>query len=334
MAALTLVCLAGAGQPAGAGEADPAPSGGGVGIRLLDAPVSRRDDPRASRYIVDHLSPGTVIQRRVLVANASENPYLVELYPAAAMVERGRFVFGADRLANDLSSWMSVEPAALDLAPGEEMPAVVTVNVPRTASAGERYAVVWASVASEPERPGYVRQVQRIGVRVYLEVGMGGESPSTFGFGPLRADRDVHGFPMVSVKVVNTGGRALDLSGTAELTDGPAGTRAGPFKVPNGTTLGPGQSSTVTVRFPRELPDGPWTIAVHLESGTVKNSMTARITFAGSTGEPVDGPAIPWLAIVGTALGIALLMVSGLVRRGRRSYSHVPDEARTPPMSA
>jgi hypothetical protein len=301
---------------------------------LLDAPVNRRDDPRAARYIVDHLAPGTVIQRRVLVANASETPYLVELYPAAAMVEQGRFVFGAGRLANDLASWISVEPAALDMAPGAEVPALVTINVPRTAAAGERYAVVWASVASEPERPGYVRQVRRIGVRVYLDVGMGGEPPSMFGFGQLTASRDVYGSPVVEVKVVNTGGRALDLSGTAELTDGPAGSRAGPFKVPNGTTLGPGQFGTVTMWLPRELPDGPWTIAVHLESGTVRNSMTARINFVGSTGEPVDGPAIPWLAIFGTALGIALLMGAGLVRRARRTRGRVPDEARTPPMSA
>src|SRR5688572_30162225 len=38
---------------------------GSIGIRLVDAPVTARDDPRAQIYIVDHLAPGTVITRRI-----------------------------------------------------------------------------------------------------------------------------------------------------------------------------------------------------------------------------------------------------------------------------
>ena len=34
---------------------------GGIGLRLLDAPVSAGDDPRARNYIVDPLAPGTEI---------------------------------------------------------------------------------------------------------------------------------------------------------------------------------------------------------------------------------------------------------------------------------
>ena len=36
---------------------------GSIGLRLVDAPVSAGNDPRAKLYIVDHLAPGTVIQR-------------------------------------------------------------------------------------------------------------------------------------------------------------------------------------------------------------------------------------------------------------------------------
>jgi hypothetical protein len=34
---------------------------GSVGLRLLEAPTSRRDDPRARVYVVDHLHPGESI---------------------------------------------------------------------------------------------------------------------------------------------------------------------------------------------------------------------------------------------------------------------------------
>ncbi|MDP1793557.1 MAG: hypothetical protein Q8K63_05395 [Acidimicrobiales bacterium] len=44
-------------------------SGGSISIRLLDAPTNRADDPRAKTYIVDHVSPGTTISRRVEIGN-------------------------------------------------------------------------------------------------------------------------------------------------------------------------------------------------------------------------------------------------------------------------
>ena len=40
----------------------------------------------------------------------------------------------------------------------------------------------------------------------------------------------------------NTGGRAVDLYGTARLTGGPGGTSAGPFPIHQVITVAPGQS--------------------------------------------------------------------------------------------
>jgi hypothetical protein len=331
VAALALACLAVAGLPGGTGEAEP--DAGSVGIQLLEAPQSRRDDPRASRYIVDHLPPGTVIHRKILVANKSGDLRHVELYPAAATIEHGRFVFGAERATNELTSWISVEPAVLDLRPGEQGRAEVTISVPPLASEGERYAVVWAATASDPaaapEPPSNVRQVHRVGIRVYLDVGAGGELPSAFSLGRLTATRDGHGRPAITVDVVNTGARAVDLSGTVTLSDGPAGTRAGPFDVPSGTTLAPQQSGRITVRLPAELPDGPWTAAVHLESGTVSNSATTRVSFSGEVPEaasPLVGLELP---VFGAVLGLALLTVAVLVLRARRASRRVYRAVRT-----
>ena len=42
-----------------------------VGIRIIDVPTGRSEDPRARQYIVDHLAPGTTITRRVEVTNGT-----------------------------------------------------------------------------------------------------------------------------------------------------------------------------------------------------------------------------------------------------------------------
>ena len=63
-----------------------------MGIRLLDAPTDRADDPRAKLYIVDHVPPGTTIQRRIQVDNATDEDQLIKLYPGAARLEEGKFI--------------------------------------------------------------------------------------------------------------------------------------------------------------------------------------------------------------------------------------------------
>ena len=48
------------------------------------------------------------------------------------------------------------------------------IDVPVDASAGERYAVVWAEVSAPASAAGGVTLVNRVGVRVYLSVAPGG----------------------------------------------------------------------------------------------------------------------------------------------------------------
>lgn len=299
--------------PAAAGGAQPDADTAGVGIQLLDAPVNRRDDPRALRYIVDHLRPGTVIERDVLVVNRSESRQTIELYPAAATIDGGRFRFDEGRTANDLASWVSVDRTRLDLEPGASAALTATVAVPPTASSGERYAVLWASTVAGAEQ-AQVRQIHRVGIRLYVDVGPGGEAATSFELGGVLPSRDGDGVPSAAVDVTNTGGRAVDLTGSAVLSEGPGKLETGPFDVVKGTTLGPGQSGTVTVLFPNEVPDGPWTITVDLESGTATGSVTARITFPppGQAGRPGSGVDSPWLLA-----GLVVPLAAGLFLVGR-----------------
>jgi hypothetical protein len=326
---LAVLCLAGLGPTARAGEA-PSSDEGSLGIQLLDAPVAGRGDPRTSRYIVDHLAPGTVIRRNVLVVNKSSTALDVEVYPAAATIERGEFKFGEGRASSELTSWTSVSKARLDLAPGQGVPVLVTITVPPSASIGERYAVIWASITSDPTPSGNVTQVHRVGVRVYLDIGPGGDPLPDFAIGEIIPARDGEGDPSVDVHVTNTGGRAIDMTGWSTLHEGPGNTGGGPFDVVRGTTLAPRQEGTVAIRFPRELPNGPWKIEITLTSGTVEHSVTARISFpdpeqAGQPGTPLG---VSWWVTVGAILLALGLLVLGalalLARRSRRDPRHAP----------
>ncbi len=58
----------------------------------------------------------------------------------------------------------------------------------------------------------------------------------------MTGSRSATGQPSLVVRVVDTGGRAVDLSGTLRLTGGPGGSSAGPFLAQRVVTLAPGQS--------------------------------------------------------------------------------------------
>jgi hypothetical protein len=329
---LAVLCLAGLGPTAQAGEA-PSSDEGSLGIQLLDAPVAGRGDPRTSRYIVDHLAPGTLIRRNVLVVNKSDHPLDVEVYPAAATIDSGEFKFGEDRAASDLTSWTSVSKARLDLAPGQGVRVLVTIEVPPAASMGERYAVIWAAITSSPTPSGNVTQIHRVGVRVYLDVGPGGDPLPDFTIGEIIPVRDGEGDPSVDVHVANTGGRALDMTGWSTLHEGPGNTGAGPFDVVRGTTLAPGQDGTVAIRFPRTLPNGPWKIEITLTSGSVEHSVTARISFPDpeETGKPGTLLGVSWWVTVGAIL--LLLGLGALALLARRSRRSAARAGRTPSAS-
>ena len=122
---------------AAATPARPADGQGNIGIQLLEAPVNRRDDPRAHLYIVDHVKPGTTIERRVKVSNDTGERRQFELYPASAEIKNG-----ASRVA-----------VATQLASSAARPSV-TLTVPRAPEveppgvASGRVAVVGAVMAS------------------------------------------------------------------------------------------------------------------------------------------------------------------------------------------
>jgi hypothetical protein len=303
--ALVLALAAAGAAPAGGA------SRGSIGLRLLDVPATATLDPRARIYIVDHLAPGTVIHRRIEISNTTASTAHVVMYPAAATLGKGTFLGAAGHTRNDLSTWTAVAPGASDVPAGARVRAVVTIAVPRDAAPGERYGVVWAEVRSAPSADG-ITQVSRVGIRVYLSVGPGGRPAANFTINSLTATRSRDGRPTVIASVHNTGGRALDMSGTLRLTAGPGGLSAGPFPANLGTTLAIGDTEPVTILLDRRLPVGPWKARVTLHSGLVERSTQATIKFPRTR-------AASWPYLIAALVGLLFLLgITALLVRSRR----------------
>jgi hypothetical protein len=290
---------------------------GSIGLRLLDAPIT--DDPRARLYIVDHLSPGTVIKRRIELSNTWDGNAHVLVYAAAARIENGSFLGAAGHTPNELSTWTSVSSPEVNIPPKDGVEMTVTINVPEDAQPGEHYGAIWAEARSSDD-VGIV-QVNRVGIRIYLSVGAGGAPAADFTVDSLTAQRSDQGRPMIVATVHNTGGRALDVNGDLKLSDGPGGLSAGPFPATLGSTLAIGARGSVTILLDDQVPAGPWDAQLILKSGLLERTAHAVITF------PAAGSALPvetssdgsrWLLFI---LAFAFLVVGittfVLIRRAR-----------------
>ena len=118
------------------------PSPGSFGVRLVDVPISEANNPRALRYIIDHLHPGATISRRILVDNLSPQAGHMIVYPDAATIHGGSFIGDAGQTRSDLTTWITTSLRTVSLAPRASTMVAVTINMPRDATSGELYGVI------------------------------------------------------------------------------------------------------------------------------------------------------------------------------------------------
>jgi hypothetical protein len=310
---------AGPAGPAGfAGRAITGP--GGLGIRLVDAPVSEAADHRAWWYIIDFLHPGTVIHRRVAVQNDSPQAPVVRVYPGAAAITNGEFTGEAGQASNDLTMWTSVSHPVLRLRPWETVMDMVTIRVPRYASQGERYAAIWAQETSRALPDGGLgfAEVYRVGVRVYLDVGPGGPPPTRFAVTSITGGRTPGGSPEVVVGVHDTGARAIDVYGHLVLSHGPGGLSAGQVMFQSGLTLAPGQSGRLVQAFSKAIPAGAWQVTVTLQSDETTVQADATVQLGALRAAAFALPGRGLLGAGALAIALALGLGGWTLRRALR----------------
>jgi hypothetical protein len=293
------------------------------GVRLVDVPASGANNPRALRYIIDYLPTGTVIHRRILVMNQEARTAHFTVYPDAASISNGSFTGDNGATRSELTGWIGVQYQTLTLRPHASSMDMITIKVPPGATRGEHYGMIWVQQAAYARvSSGFgVSEVARVGIRIYLAVGQGGAPPTIFAITSITGHRSARGWPSMAVHVDNTGGRAVDLSGTARLSGGPGDTSAGPFAEQQIITLAPGQSGNVTFAPPRSLPNGPWQAKVTLVSGLTTATATATVLFAVASHAGLS--MVSWLGI---ALGVlALVLAAALIlAHSARQRRHVP----------
>jgi len=302
-----------------------------IGIRLLGVPGASPDS-LGRLYVVDQMAPGTSVTRTVEIYNTTPAAAEISVYAAGASIVRGNFAFAPADVQDELSNWTSASSKVVRLAPGTEAPDTLTINVPSSASAGERYAVLWAQVSALPATTGGVQLVNRVGVRMYVSIGPGGAARSNFEIVGLTAERSASGARVVVATVRNTGQATLDVTGDLTLSKGPDGLRAGPFAAELDGVLAPHSSEPVTARVDAALPRGPWRAHIALSSGFIHRSAVATITFPARAG---PGKAASHLRTLIVLVLIALLTIAALgslVLFGRRSHRgvHAVVRARRP----
>jgi hypothetical protein len=304
----------------------PSPTGG-IGIRLLQEPVSLERDPRARIYIIDHLHPGTTIRRKIAVSNTTSSPQHVSLYAGGAEITDDVFVPGPN---NTLTSWIKVSPSSVELQPGTSQDAEVTIAVPPTASQGEGLAVVWASV----ETPGSViNQINRVGIRVYLDVGPGGNPPTTFVLGPLTVTTSKAGRSVIHSTVDNTGARAIDVSGNLRMEYPPGSISVGPYRLDRNPTVPPHSSSALAITLPSRLPIGEWKASLRAMADTVTNVRSGEIAI--TKGAPAVARSSSGSSdsayLIGGIVAVVVVALGGGFYFGRRSRRVVPAHAKRSP---
>jgi hypothetical protein len=317
LAAGTLVPAASA--VAGANPVKPGPQR--FGVRLVDVPVSEAHNPRGLRYIIDYLPAGTVIHRRILILNQEATTSHFTVYPDAARITHGRFIGDAGHTHSELTSWISIAHPSVTLRPHSSVTDMVTIRVPRKPTRGEHYGVIWVQQVAHGRSPrGFaIKEVSRVGIRIYLAVGRGGVPSTNFTISSITGHRSPDGRALLTALAHNTGGRAVDLDGTARLTDGPGRTSAGPFRIHQIITLAPGQSDTVTFIPGRRLPSGPWRATITLTSGFTRRSASATILFSPHLASSLwtRPSTMVWAVVVIAAL--VLLILIPVRRRARQT---------------
>lgn len=316
--ALTVAIIAAPIAPAQAPA--PAASAGGFGLRVVaeagaEAPTS----------IAESAAPGAVVTRMLVAYNDSASSVDLDVYAASAdeSPDDG-FTIRPDREQNELSSWTTLTPAHLSLAPGQTAPVTLTVAVPSDATASERHAVLWSQTAGQPDSTGSVTAT-RVGMRLRVAVGGGNGPTPQFSLGTPVVTSTPDG-RRITVGLHNFGRATLRPRATLALADGPDDLRVDPLTVTTDDVAADGRT---TLSFPLDevIPPGQWHLTVTVTDGPTSHTTdtTTELPAAGKSSSAtgassIGSPArltIP--AAIAVAAGTILLAVSLRRRRNKQT---------------
>lgn len=294
-----------------------------------------RSGPGARSFFVYTLKAGQAFQDTVTIANISDEPLTLDLYPTDAYntsLDGGFALLAEDEAPVDTGSWIRLATDQITLEPGTQAEVPFEITIPDDAEPGDHAGgIVAQNVESEAQvgDDGVGVEVRRrVAARVYVRV----DGPLRAGLQvtQIAADYDAPGLrpfqaggsAVVAFEVKNTGNTRL--LPTAELAvKGFFGRSIMRFADRELNELLPGSAVVVTERFDNLPP---------LER------LTAEVTVTGldsQGGEPVVAKGSHAVWVVSwpfvAALLLAALLLWGWRRFHRRSQSPGPAG---PPKSA
>ena len=294
------------------------------GIRLVGVLPSEQGS------ITAFLHPGMTIRRRLKIENHESRTATFTVYPAAAHLSHGKFLTDPGAARSELTTWIRVAKPAVRLRPGKSTTDLITIKVPHIATIGEHYGVIWVQQAEQAHRGKkvHVAEVTRVGMSMFLTIGRGGVPPTKFVIGIIRG-HDSTNRTWLTALVRNTGQRAVELSGSVSLTDGPGGTTAGPFRELQVVVLAPGQIAPVLFVPPRGLPAGQWLAKIKLVSGFTTETASAPVKLGnGSAAGAISSRAIEIAGVIVGLVLVGCLLAALRLRQNRRPRALRPAHAR------
>ena len=226
--------------------------------------------------------PGSMGEQTITVANGGEEPLGAVVSPAEYP--------GADE---DLSAkeWIEVEPARIDVAPGEEQEVTVKMHVPSDAQSGGRYAMV--AFRTDPERAeGGSRAATsgQVGVPLLFTVkgadSINSEAEVTSVVPHLTEDGQI-GFQVV---LKNNGNVHFFPEGELEVSAGD-GEKPTTLQVPQSTAILPGEERAIDALGSVPLESGEHTAEATIEYGG-EEPATGELTFSPIVELEIEGLSV------------------------------------------
>jgi archaellum component FlaG (FlaF/FlaG flagellin family) len=274
--------------------------------------------------------PGAVISDAMVVVNTGTIALPLTVYAADAFTtpsgEIDVLVDGT--VSKDSGTWVAVDPASLELAPGQSAEVTFTISVPADARPGDHSAGIVTSLVSED--PSQSLSVdRRLGTRINVRVA--GELTPAADVSGVTASYTPSWNPFASGTL--TVSYALDNSGNTRLTGTETFTAGGVFGLfgsasPTTQLAEVIPGSVIEVR--RELPV--------LAMGWLSGAVTITPQGVGLGAAAVDPiiveysiPAVPWSLLVMLVLVAGLVVLGVVIVRRRRPREAAPAAAEPAP---
>lgn len=230
-----------------------------------------QEGPGARNFFVYTLKSGQSFQDTVTVANLTDEPLTVDLYPTDAYntsLDGGFALLAVDEMPVDTGSWIRLATDQLTLAPRTQAEVPFEISIPRDAEPGDHAGgIVAQNVETETEIDGDgvgVEVRRRVAARVYVRV----DGPLQPGLQVTRIATEHEapgvgggGSATVAYEVKNTGNTRL-VPTTSLAVKGLFGRSIMSFDERRLNELLPGSAVVVTERFEGLPPLEPLTASV------------------------------------------------------------------------